>query len=33
MKVMVINLSLDENLNKTEPYLRNITVDLQYSDT
>ena len=27
------NLSLDEYLNKTEPYLRNIIIDLQYSNT
>ena len=27
------NLSLDEYLNKIRPYLRNITIDLQNSDT
>ena len=27
------NLSLDEYLNKTEPYLRNTTINLQKSDT
>ena len=27
------NLSLDEYLNKTKPYLRNIIIDLQNSDT
>ena len=27
------NLSLDEYLNKTESYLRNIKIDLQYSKT
>ena len=32
MKVMVIknrNLSLDKNLNQTEPYLRNIIIHFQ----
>ena len=36
MKVMVlkkINLSLDEHLNEIGPYLRNIIIDLQNSDT
>ena len=27
------NLSLDEYLNKIRPYLRNIIIDLQNSDT
>ena len=36
MKVMVIensNLRLDEYLSKIGPYLRNIIIDLQSSDT
>ena len=36
MKVMVIeikNLSLNEYLNKIEPYLRDIIIDLRNSDT
>ena len=36
MKVMVIkvdrNLSLDEYLNKTEPYLRNIIIEFRNSN-
>ena len=33
MKVMMIEISLEEYLNKIEPYLRNIIIDLKNSDT
>ena len=33
MKVIVINLSLEEYLDKIKPYLRDIIIDLQESDT
>ena len=33
MVIKNTNLSLDEYLNKAGPYLRNIIIDLQNSDT